>query len=138
MPSPPPPPSPPQDLTGIPTPSTHPTGTNAAATSPTPLSVASILYIAAAFLVSSTSTLTPISLTILLVSGLNGLISGPSARINKSIPHHPKSAPNPPHQKSERGKQLTSPRPNNPQHPQHPLRQLPLPLAIHKPHPLGP
>lgn len=112
-------PYPPQDLTGIPTPSTHPTGTIAAATSPTPLSVANILYCAAAFLVSSTSTLTPISLTILLVSGLSGLISGPSARINKSIPPTTQSQPQPPTNTGEKSNspalgQTTPNTPNTP------------------------
>jgi len=65
-------------------PSLHPTGTNAAATLPTPLSVASKLNIAAAFPVSPTSTLTPIPPSTALVSGATGTIAPPTPKINRS------------------------------------------------------
>lgn len=78
-----------------PTPSFQPIGTKAAATSSTPLSVASRLNCAAAFLVSNTSTRMPIALIAFLNSGLIGRISGPSPSMNKSGRGHTKlSNPN--------------------------------------------
>lgn len=68
-----------------PTPSLHPNGTKAAATLPRPLSVASRLYCAAAFLVSCISTWIPSELIAFLVAGLSGIIFGPNPRINKSM-----------------------------------------------------
>ena len=62
----------------------HPIGTNAAATASTPLSVASKLNCAAAFLVSCTSTRIPKELINLLVSGEMGIIRGPSPNISRS------------------------------------------------------
>ncbi len=73
------------------TPSLHPIGISAAATSSTPLSVASRLYCAAAFRVSSTSTLMPRFPIARLVAGLSGRISGPNPNINKSTTPHNKS-----------------------------------------------
>lgn len=67
-----------------PSPSFHPTGIRAAATSSTPLSVANKLNCAAAFLVSSTSTLIPRPLICFLVSGLSGAMRGPTPSINRS------------------------------------------------------
>lgn len=64
--------------------SLHPIGTKAHATLPTPLSVASRLNCAAAFLVSCTSTLIPIPLMHLLVSGAIGYMPGPNPNINRS------------------------------------------------------
>lgn len=64
--------------------SLHPIGIRAQATLPTPLSVANRLNCAAAFLVSCTSTLIPMSLMYLLISGAIGYIRGPNPRINKS------------------------------------------------------
>ena len=64
--------------------SLHPIGTNAHATLSTPLSVASRLNCAAAFLVSCVSSLIPISPIYLLVSGATGYIPGPNPSINKS------------------------------------------------------
>lgn len=68
-----------------PTPSLHPSGTKAAATLPRPLSVASRLYCAAAFLVSCISTWIPSELIAFLVAGLSGIIFGPNPRINRSM-----------------------------------------------------
>ncbi len=59
-------------------------GINAAATSPTPLSVASMLNCDAAFRVSRTSTRMPRLLMYFFVSGLSGRISGPRPRSNRS------------------------------------------------------
>lgn len=71
-------------------------GINAAATLPTPLSVANRLNCAAAFLVSCTSTLIPNPLIYRLVSGAIRRIDAPSPRINKSTTpnnhqHHAKN-----------------------------------------------
>ena len=65
-------------------PSLHPIGTSAAATCCTPLSVASILYCAAAFLVSCTSILIPNSLILRLVAGLNGKMLFPVPKNSRS------------------------------------------------------
>lgn len=62
----------------------HPIGIIAAAISETPRSVASRLNCAAAFLVSTTSTLTPSELICFLVSGESGMIEPPIPRINRS------------------------------------------------------
>ena len=67
-----------------PTPSLHPMGTKAAATSDTPLSVASKLNWEAAFLVSRTSTRIPRLPICRFVSGLRGRISGPRPSIKRS------------------------------------------------------
>lgn len=75
--------------------SLHPIGIRAHATLPTPLSVANKLNCAAAFLVSCTSTLIPISLTHLLVSGATGHMPGPSPSINRSGFGH--TSPSNPH-----------------------------------------
>lgn len=72
-------------LETTPAPSFHPNGTKAAATLPTPLSVASKLNCAAAFLVSCISTWIPSKLIALLVAGLSGIIFGPTPRIKRSI-----------------------------------------------------
>src|SRR5688572_5177557 len=66
-------------------PSFQPIGINAAATSSTPRSVASLLYCDAAFLVSSTSTLIPRLLITRLVAGLHGRLSGPSPKSSRSV-----------------------------------------------------
>ena len=67
-----------------PKPSFHPMGINAAATSETPRSVASKLNWAAAFLVSSTSTLMPSSAMCCLVCGLKGMLLLPTPMTSKS------------------------------------------------------
>ncbi len=67
-----------------PTPSRNPMGIKAAATLPTPLSVANRLNWAAAFRVSWISTLIPRLLIYCLVFGLIGRISFPSPRISRS------------------------------------------------------
>lgn len=67
-----------------PTPSFHPMGIKAAATSETPRSVASRLNCAAAFLVSKTSTLIPSSAMCFLVSGLSGRLCFPTPMTSKS------------------------------------------------------
>ena len=67
-----------------PIPSRQPMGISAAATSPTPLSVASRLNCAAAFLVSSTSTLMPRSAMRCLVCGLSGKLFLPTPMTKRS------------------------------------------------------
>ena len=73
-------------------PSRHPIGTRAAATCCTPLSVASKLNCAAAFLVSWTSILIPRSLICRLVSGLRGKIVRPVPKIRRSGFGHARSS----------------------------------------------
>ena len=68
-----------------PFPSAQPMGIKAAATSPTPLSVARRLNWEAAFLVSRTSTRIPKLVMWRLVSGLSGRSSGPSPSIKRSM-----------------------------------------------------
>jgi hypothetical protein len=64
--------------------SVHPIGTNAAATCPTPRSVASKLNCAAAFRVSCISSRMPRSLRYLRTWGAIGYTLGPVPMINKS------------------------------------------------------
>lgn len=68
-----------------PTPSCQPIGIRTAAISVTPLSVASRLNCAAAFLVSSTSTRMPSLATACLVDGLSGAMLFPVPIINMSV-----------------------------------------------------
>lgn len=68
-----------------PFPSTHPMGINAAATSPTPLSIASRLNCDAAFRVSKISTRSPSSPMRCRVSGLRGRIVGPVPMTSRSV-----------------------------------------------------
>lgn len=63
----------------------QPIGMRAAATSPTPRSVASRLNWAAAFLVSCTSIRMPSALICFRVSGEMGCIEGPNPSINRSV-----------------------------------------------------
>ncbi|TFB05816.1 hypothetical protein CCMA1212_001544 [Trichoderma ghanense] len=114
-------------------------GINAAATSDTPRSVASRLNCAAAFLVSSISTLIPSRETCSLVRGLSGKFLGPEYEtMNPHILLSKKA------RWKGKGKRIlpwthreghTRSWPQHVKQPKRLLRQLKLPLVIHKPLP---
>lgn len=107
---------------------------NAAATSPTPRSVASKLNWAAAFRVSSTSSRIPNEIICSLVSGETGSMEDPTPRIRRSVrlvhDHHDHS----PSGNMTCGRRAISPTRSRPYHlQQRPslFSHIPLPFLIH-------